>query len=346
MCFCSSRWQLFPIAALFALAFAARPGRADTPAPARPDDVALERLHARARALGFTTWNQQRGEHFQIVGDVEPVVLRATSQVLDKLADEFVAHFRARGFRVALPPYWLSAVVLEGHKEYQTYVGHANLGNEWRFEHISGIYIGSLNYCFFFDSTPRGKRSATGLPSESDLKTWVHEAAHELCYNTGLVPRWTDAPKAMTEGLAEYCEDHRLSAPSPIGGIDSKAVRRLSGVARKGQSWIALDQLLVDDEILSGRDGGERVDQFYGEGWALVHLLMTRHTEGFRSYMEVLPRRGPDAPDRLELARRHLGDLEQLDKELKQYAEEVAKVQFKPAVRRTASPAAAPGGGD
>lgn len=323
--------------------------RAEMPAIARADDVALTRLAGRARALEISPWNQYRGDHFQVVGDVDRSVLQSTSQILDRLADDFVAHFRSRGFRVALPPYWLSAVVLKDHPMFQAYLGHEILRSQWREEHVTGMYVASLNYSFFYIRRPPGPgpagrpRPATSLIDPGDLVTWAHEATHELCYNTGLISRWGDAPSCIKEGLAQYCEDRRLSGPSTIGGIDRTAFNKLATAPRKGLTWIALEQLLTEDDLAMGREGTDRTSEFYGEGWALVHLLMTRHTAAFRSYLEAIPRIGPDAPKRLEVARAQLGDLEQLDREFKPYAEQLLGTRILPAPQPARAVGEAPG---
>lgn len=321
---------------VFLNAWVIAPARGDLPRPAKADDVALLRLDGRARALGFRTWNQHRGQHFQVVGDVAPAVLQWTSRILDPIADDFVAHFRARGFRVSLPPYWLSAVVLNDHAGFQAYLGHDLLKTEWRAEHLAGLYVNSLNCCFFFKHPPPAGRPATVFLESKDWVTWTHEATHELCYNTGLTSRWADSPKCINEGLAQYCEEHSLSRPPVIGGLDRTAVKKLAAAPRHGLTWIPLEQLLTDDEIANGRDGTERVSEFYGESWALVHLLMNRRTAAFRSYLEALPRRGPDAPKRLDVARAQLGDLSALDRELKAYAEGWLGQRIAPAPRPVA----------
>ena len=75
--------------------------------------------------------------------------------------------------------------------------------------------------------------------------------------------------------------------------------------------WIPVTRLLTDDKIY---EDGMTLFRAMGESWVLVDFLIQApgRLPGFLRYLEAInARRDPD--HRLEDARTHLGDLDQLD---------------------------------
>src|SRR5205807_4624560 len=50
------------------------------------------------------------------------------------------------------------------------------------------------------------QRRARDLRSDTNVNTIMHEVAHQLSFNTGMLNRHADVPLWLAEGLACYCE--------------------------------------------------------------------------------------------------------------------------------------------
>ena len=59
--------------------------------------------------------------------------------------------------------------------------------------------------------------------SAFNMATIVHEATHQIAFNSGLHVRFADNPLWLTEGMAMYFE-----GPDPDGGYDWKAIGELN----------------------------------------------------------------------------------------------------------------------
>jgi hypothetical protein len=158
-----------------------------------------------------------------------------------------------------------------------------------------------------------------GASGQSNMETVTHEATHQLTFNTGLLDRRDDIPLCIVEGLAMYGERRRLTGRSEPGQANLRRLEELAHVQRR-LSWISLSELLANDTAWFGR-GEDRRALGYAESWVLVYHLMTDPTRlpQFRDYLRAIRGR-KDRSRRLEDARAHFGDLDQLDRELRRTA--------------------------
>ena len=99
-----------------------------------------------------------------------------------------------------------------------------------------------------------------------NLFTLVHETAHQLSFNTGMLNRQADLPVCVSEGLATYVELWRPGVKNAIGGVNRPRMEDL----RKSDDWIPIGDLLADDTAF-----GEKTEHLaYAESWLLVHYLL------------------------------------------------------------------------
>ncbi|MDR3637425.1 MAG: DUF1570 domain-containing protein [Isosphaeraceae bacterium] len=272
----------------------------------------------RARAKGLKPFRTLRSKHYVAVGNAPEEYLRITLLDCEDVARDFIEQFQVNGFKVAYPAKRMTAVVLEDERAYARFVPE-------RTPHgANGIYVPKANWLVVqdFRSVPRAH---SDVPVWADnLRTLSHEATHQLTYNTGLLNREGDVPRCVSEGLGLYGEIRRPRTRSLPGQLNRT---RLSDLAhyRRGLGWIPLSRLITDESWFGAPDGG-KILLSYAESWLLVHYMMadTGRAAAFRKYLEAIyGRRAGDL--RLNDARTHLGDLEKLDGELKQYSVQLLK---------------------
>jgi hypothetical protein len=155
--------------------------------------------------------------------------------------------------------------------------------------------------------------------AERSVATVVHEAVHQLAYNSGVQTRLSDNPVAISEGLAMFFESPDFSNASGWNGIGkinryNYTVFRNSFPARQPNSLI---KLLQDD---SRFHNSATATVAYGESWALTYFLLRTRSKEFAAYLTELsqypPLQPPDQKRRLSDFRKHFGeDLDKLDRD-------------------------------
>ena len=122
---------------------------------------------------------------------------------------------------------------------------------------------------------------------ERNLSTIIHEATHQLAYNSGLQRRFADNPTWVSEGLAMYFEapDMRnMSRWSGIGEVNQKNLKRWREYSARRPSD-SLSSLIGDDtRIMSA----ETALDAYGEAWALTYFLIRTHKEEYLKYLRSI----------------------------------------------------------
>ncbi len=268
-------------------------------------------VEALARKAGLPPFRSSETEHFFGIGDAPDPYREQALRIGETLATAFQKHFRGKGFDVNLPKHRLTVVTLAGPDSYAAFLGR-DPGQV-----IGGHYDLDTNRLVIFDFRPDAANLAAD-PQRINTLTLIHEATHQLTFNTGMLDRVGDIPLCLSEGLAMYGEVWRPTGrPQPqMGAINTPRLQALA----QGAAWIPLDRLLNDDEPLRAEVTQQ---QAYAQSWLLVHALLTSPNRatltGFRTYLDALRGRR-DPKYRLDDATTHLGNLDRLDRMLQQAA--------------------------
>ncbi len=213
-----------------------------------------------------------------------------------------------------MPEGRLTVVTLRDRDSYAAFAGEAP-GDA-----VGGHFDREANQLVIFDFRPDQKLPAGVNAARVNSFALVHEAAHQLSFNTGLLALQGDVPDAISEGLAMFAELWRNDGRSVIGAINRLRLQVLVDQARQGnnETWYPLSRLLTDDALFQE----EASQQFaYAEASVLVHhhLKSTPAIPRFRAYLnKIRPRLEPS--QRLADARSTLGDLTQLDRTVRNHA--------------------------
>jgi hypothetical protein len=284
--------------------------------PIKIKDADLAEVEKKLRESGIQAVHKLRSKHYQAIGDASDVFMRSILGDCEQLAVDYLKHFKRRGFEVRAPERPLNLLVFRDDRSFGRYFKTPSLieaASKGIGAQVVGAYDRSSNLLNVFDwrNVPMAARS-----SHLNIQTIAHEGSHQLTFNTGLLKREGDVPRAVSEGLGTYGEPRKVIGPSEFGRIN---VRRLDELAksRRVVDWIPLRNLIADDALLRGR----LLVIAYAESWLLVHFLMhdPEWTPRFRDYLAAIrPRQAPTR--RVEDATEHLGDLDALDRALKAYS--------------------------
>jgi len=122
--------------------------------------------------------------------------------------------------------------------------------------------------------------------AERRVATLIHEAVHQLSYNSGLQRRMADNPQWVSEGLATYFETPDGSAKGwrNIGGVNTVNLRRFREYLRN-RPEDSLATLIRDDTRF--RNPGDATAA-YAEAWALNYFLLRTKRKEYVAYLDAL----------------------------------------------------------
>jgi hypothetical protein len=274
---------------------------------AGPDDFAreIEDLRASLKKAGIEKHRHILSDHYVAIGNGTEGFLRSELRDCELIALAYLEHFRARGFDVKAPASRMSIVTLATFQDYEAYLGgKVHAGNPAVYNRKSNRLV------VFLGKTP-----------QQDRGNLSHEASHQLTFNTGLLEREGDIPRCIMEGFGCYGECYNVDRRPIPGQRNFARLDTLKQRRRLKTGWIALADLLARDGLFNpGADGLAVTLAAYAESWLLTHYLMSDPTRlpGFRAYLSAIKgRRLPTT--RLDDAKTHLGDLAELESDLKLY---------------------------
>lgn len=279
------------------------------------EDKEVARVADHARKAGLGAIQVSRNEQYIAIGNAPKDFREKALQILIGLSRDYSEHFISHKLPVAKPTERMSLVILADRKSFGAY-----LGTEPD-RLVGGVYDPDTNELAFFDNRADGG----GPDAEKDnTLVLIHEATHQLTFNTGLLERGGDIPLAIAEGLACYAEVRSPNGKTKIGTVNLRRLAGLRPTGPRGQFTLTpVAQLIENDDRL----GGDETKQVgYSEAWLLVSYLMkTQEMQPkFRSYLKsIKPRKDPGA--RLQDWKAAFGDPAILDKKLLTYLREVCR---------------------
>jgi hypothetical protein len=281
---------------------------------------------------GFRTTSTK---HYLICYNTTDAYAKWNASLYERFFRGFYTYWKRMGIELHEPKFPLVAVIFETRDGYLAYAQREEIANA---ESMIGYYNLLSNRMAGYDLTgiegliPPGKNVATSdlvnhilaqPTAERSVATVVHEAVHQLAYNSGLQTRLADNPIAISEGLAMFFESPDLSSASGWGGIGkinryNYTVFRNAFPNRQPNSLI---KLIQDDTRFHD---AATASVAYGESWALTYYLMKAKSKEFAAYLTELRERPPlqptDPKRRMADFRKHFGeDLEKLDREFIKY---------------------------
>jgi hypothetical protein len=301
----------------------------ETAGDADEDEAAEERAVTEiGRTLEMKPFRTIRSAHFLGIGDSTEAFSALNLRDLEGLWADFLEHFRAKGFELAVPSRRLTVVILADNRSYTAYREKRSLRqipDRPPTPSMRGFYQRSTNRLILFDNRSLGPQDAPRAAYDN-LRVVAHEGTHQLTFNTGLLRREGDVPRCIAEGLAMYGEVRSFTGRSQPGRFNRMRFTDLHSIQRRGVGWIPVDRLLTDDRLPIAGGTAENL-LAYAESWLLVVYLLKDRTRlpAFRAYLETLQKRY-DAKARLDDATAHFGDLASLDEGVRQYSKRMAKV--------------------
>ncbi|NOZ41256.1 MAG: DUF1570 domain-containing protein [Planctomycetes bacterium] len=270
-------------------------------------------------------------KHYVVVFNTTSTYAIWCSTLLEKLQRGFLYFWKKKGAKIHEPKVPLAVLIF---KNKTTYLKHAEAELGASAGNAIGYYSFQTNRIVMYDLTGsqafrreysrRGsKKDITALlqtrEAEPLVATIIHEATHQIAFNSGLQKRYADNPVWLSEGMAVYFETPNLSSRRLWSGTDKVNYSRWDRFRKNVRNDKAanLKTLIADDSRL--RHPRTAVDG-YAEAWAWNYFLIKWHPKEYTKYLETLaakPLLTKDKPaTRLADFQQHFGkDLKKLEDE-------------------------------
>ncbi|MBX3444634.1 MAG: DUF1570 domain-containing protein [Planctomyces sp.] len=303
----------------------------------------FQRLDARQLADALRA---EFGAGFQIVTTPHYVIAAQTSRpfaewtgdLFERLHAAFLKYWSDAGLAPAAGDAPLAVIIFSNRARF---IDYARQDAAAVISEAAGYYSARTNRVVLFDlTTEAGSGGGQGGSSRLQITrrlagataliaTVVHEAVHQLAFNSGLQTRYADNPMWLSEGLAMHCETPDLGPRggrgwTGIGAVSAYRLRQFRDPARQrratSKTW--LTSLVQSEDRF--RDPDEALAA-YAESWVLTHFLIERRREAYVEYLRAIgqkPRLAFDSPEeRLAEFRAAFGDdLDSLQTEVERHA--------------------------
>jgi hypothetical protein len=220
-----------------------------------------------------------------------PYVIAAPAGKVQRWRDRFGAllagyqrYFEVRGWPLRKPDFPLCVIVWSTREEFLRY---ATMQAGRLPKNVVGSYFPKSNRCVLYQI--EGSRGTDWSETEATI---VHEAVHQLAYNTGLHERLAENPVWFVEGLATMFEQSSVydlrSHQSTIGSrMLAEPIGRLKPLFKEaGLLEQHLKNLIATDDLFQ-----QNPQLAYDLSWALTFYLAERLPSEYRNYYLAMSQR-------------------------------------------------------
>jgi len=261
-------------------------------------------------------------QHYLIHYNTSPAYARWVGSLFEGLHKAFYNYWTRRGAVLHEPEFPLIALVFDGQASFAKYA-HAEIGATGN--SIIGYYNLKTNRMTSYDltgveaaglSTDRNAAAKINQilsrpGAERTIATIVHEATHQLAFNSGLQVRFADVPFWVSEGIAIFFETPNLESTKGwrnIGAVNRVNLTNFRNYLKRRPAG-SLEQLLTGDKRF--KDSTTATDA-YAEAWALNYFLLKNRGEAYVKYLGALAQQKPlidvEPAERLKQFKEFLGD--------------------------------------
>ncbi len=201
----------------------------------------------------------------------------AWAQRFEQLYRSCIHYFGMREMRVTEPAFPLVAVVWGNRADFERYA--AEQGSPVR-DGVLGYYSPTSNRVMLYDQD-WGNRRLSSLFNDSTI---IHEATHQIAFNTGVHNRFSPTPSWLAEGLGSMFEATGVwdwqRYPDRRDRVNRLRLIEFRMWQKSGRAAGNFAQLLASDRQFSTNPTVS-----YAEAWAWVFFLTERYPRKFADYV-------------------------------------------------------------
>lgn len=227
-----------------------------------------------------------RTAHYLICHNTHPNFARETADLVEQLYRTFTAYFGARGLGFSKPQFPMVVIVFDDEGQFRDYL--ASAPGISTITNVTGIYSVYSNRIALFNAAGR-EAEKYGDTRWHNLSTVIHEATHQIAFNSGCHHRFADTPAWLVEGLAMYFETPDVQGQEIVwksaGKMNRPRLDRFLKYQRKNRGQDSIVTLVQDDQRFRS---DATVSDAYAESWALTYFLVNRRMPQFLKYVKLV----------------------------------------------------------
>jgi hypothetical protein len=231
------------------------------------------------------------GENYEVSGTGHYLVAHPKNQG-DKWAEHFEDLYRSftsymtvRGVKITAPPYLLVGIVCRNQREFQQIAAENGVAPP---ASVVGLYALESNRITLYDMGGGGN-SANWRRNASVI---LHEATHQMAFNTGVHNRFAPTPAWLAEGLATLFEAPGVydahQHPQLRDRVNRERLRDFRAAVEKQHRPELLAATIASDRLFSINPPAA-----YAEAWALTFFMVENEPQKYARYLEVTAARPP-----------------------------------------------------
>jgi len=303
----------------------------------------LAREHQLPAMYGLKT------KHFLALSNADESYTAMRLRNCELIYDLFYEHFRRKGFYLQPPAGKLMLAVFDSQAGFEAYLGRKMPAVVTGIYHISSnrllVYDYGQNEAFLAQKRQSEeqarrigsdidrqravatlKRRAQEFRADANIGTVMHETAHQLSFNSGMLNRYGDVPLWLAEGLACYCESTVDGAWQGIGEANPERLDALSRAVHGQMRLLPLRDLLVNDDWMRRGDDQTRL-LGYAQSWALFRMLMEERPQAVKNYLALIYGRWTPDHRLADFAQAFGSDLDRLELRYTEYVKSAVERQ-------------------
>lgn len=231
---------------------------------------------------------------------------KAYGGVFEDLYESFSHYFALRGYQVKAPEFLMVAVIFPDQSQFFDYCKKDGVRAG---QGLLGYYHPHTNRTALFDQGAAtaqedsdqnetrliySRVSADGKDMAEALRdTMIHEATHQVAFNTGLHTRIGENPRWVVEGLATTFESDELrshtgGSTNSLSRINRNRLIWFVNYARTRREKASLRNFIRSDALFRS----STLDA-YAEAWALTFFLVETQPARYSRYLKSISERDP-----------------------------------------------------
>ena len=234
------------------------------------------------------------------------------ARLLQRLHERYVAHWRRHGVELSEPEFPMVAVVLPNEAAFRR---HAQQERVPLSREQVAYYHKLTNRIVLFDMSgvqalhAGSQRTVANIQmflaqpeAFNNIRTVVHEAVHQVGFNTGMHPRFVRSPMWVLEGLAMFHEvpdqrnrDVGWSIGPHVNHYRLNHLRQYLFARHHMESPII--RMIQDDRLFTRP---ETALDNYALAWGLFYYLERRRPRELAAYLRLLQSKTADSEDTAE----------------------------------------------
>lgn len=233
---------------------------------------------------------QELGSNYEVLIQ-GPYVVAAPKNRAARWRDRFqsllagyIRYFQVRGWPLRQPDFALNVIVLPDRKTFLKFAARegARPGSN-----VVGSYFPKSNRCVLYELD-----AAVGVDWTETESTIVHEAVHQLAFNTGVHERLAENPLWLVEGFATMFEqpavyDTRVNHSNVESRMLASKVQQIQPILREPGALESRIRSMIESDSAFQQEPLTA----YTVAWALTFFLSERMPNEFAEYLKLQKKR-------------------------------------------------------